>query len=207
MPSKGSRRKQSATLSKVKEKKKAYPYSRLLVLDVRRTALSLLQTCINGAHMGKAKQNQAEEMSSDHIHSPHWHGEDSEEFIKSENELIQVNWIEVTGSVNLEKFHLDSSKTYEIVYLVRFKVDAFGWHSSPITFEVTTSDGKKNRRTENLEHHKKDGDQWLEIQGGEFTVDSSNLKGKIAFSMKEVRTDWWKGGIVLEGVKIKPKHT
>ncbi|KAG0494592.1 hypothetical protein HPP92_005586 [Vanilla planifolia] len=122
-------------------------------------------------------------------------------------ELIQVNWIEVTGSVNLEKFHLDSSKTYEIVYLVRFKVDAFGWHSSPITFEVTTSDGKKNRRTENLEHHKKDGDQWLEIQGGEFTVDSSNLKGKIAFSMKEVRTDWWKGGIVLEGVKIKPKHT
>lgn len=122
-----------------------------------------------------------------------------------------MNWIEVTGSLNLEKFQLDPLKTYEIIYVIRFKADAFGWRSSPITFEVPTAEGKKSRNEVFLERYIKENESWQEICGGEFSLasssSSSDLMGKqqIEFGMKEVRTEWWKGGIVLEGVKIRPK--
>ncbi|XP_020691998.1 protein PHLOEM PROTEIN 2-LIKE A2-like isoform X1 [Dendrobium catenatum] len=120
-------------------------------------------------------------------------------------ELIQVNWMEVTGSLNLEKFQLDPLKTYEIFYVIKFNADAFGWRSSPITFEVSTPEGKKSRNERYLEYYTKENKNWNEIYGGEFSLASSNLMGKIEFGMKEVKTEWWKGGIVLEGVKIRPK--
>ncbi|PKU76789.1 protein PHLOEM PROTEIN 2-LIKE A2 isoform X1 [Dendrobium catenatum] len=120
-------------------------------------------------------------------------------------ELIQVNWIEVVSLLDLEKIRLDPMKNYEVIYIVKFKVDAFGWHSCPIIFEVSTPDGKKRRRSEILDYYKKNGHNWQEIYGGEFSLASSNLMGKVEFSMKEVKTDWWKGGIVLEGIKIRPK--
>ncbi|XP_020586469.1 protein PHLOEM PROTEIN 2-LIKE A2-like [Phalaenopsis equestris] len=121
-------------------------------------------------------------------------------------ELIQVNWMEVTGSLNLEKFQLDPLKTYEIIYVIKFKIDAFGWRSSPITFELSTSEGKSSRNEVYLEKHIKEDINWNEICGAEFSLASSEMRGKkIEFGMKEVKTEWWKGGIVLEGVRIRPK--
>ncbi|KAG0448910.1 hypothetical protein HPP92_027596 [Vanilla planifolia] len=120
-------------------------------------------------------------------------------------ELIQVNWMEVKGLLDLHKYPLKLHKTYEVVYLIKFKADAFGWHSAPITFELSTADGKKNT-SEILDHYKKDDHLWHEICGGEFNLGSSNSLGKIEFSMKEVKTDWWKGGIIIGGVIIRPKQ-
>lgn len=107
--------------------------------------------------------------------------------------------------LDVQKFSINPMRNYEVIYVVKFKVDAFGWHSSPIIFEVSTPDGKKSRRSEILDNYNKDGHKWHEIYCGEFSLASSNLMGKIVFSMKEVKTDWWKGGMVLEGIKIRPK--
>ncbi|KAK8966048.1 hypothetical protein KSP40_PGU012027 [Platanthera guangdongensis] len=153
------------------------------------------------------------------MNSHHWPGDQSAVYIDMCSfeigaELIQVNWLEVNGALDLQKFPLDPVKAYEIVYVVKFMADAFGWHAPPITFEVcSTWDGKKSRRAETLEHYylkeeKKKKKSWIEIHGGQFSLPTaaSNSNNKIEFGMKEVKTEWWKGGIVLEGVKITPKH-
>eukprot|EP00262_Sarcandra_glabra_P008895 TRINITY_DN22832_c0_g1_i1.p1 TRINITY_DN22832_c0_g1~~TRINITY_DN22832_c0_g1_i1.p1 ORF type:complete len:189 (-),score=31.84 TRINITY_DN22832_c0_g1_i1:194-760(-) len=119
-------------------------------------------------------------------------------------ELLQVNWIEVTGKLDFSQKHGDVEHgEYGIFYRVKFKVDAFGWHAVPITFKVTHPDGKETKKTEMLEHYRKKGEMWHEIQGGQFTV-PSDKNGTIEFGMYEVESDWWKGSLVLEGVIIRP---
>ncbi|RWR81931.1 protein PHLOEM PROTEIN 2-LIKE A1 [Cinnamomum micranthum f. kanehirae] len=116
-------------------------------------------------------------------------------------ELLQVNWIEVTGKLDFSRFK--STGEHEIVYLLKFKVDAFGWHSSPIKFKVMTSDGKETVHAEILEHYRKVSDNWHEIRGGKFMVPSGH-HGAVHFGMYETESEWWKGSMILGGVKIRP---
>ncbi|KAF8412714.1 hypothetical protein HHK36_000683 [Tetracentron sinense] len=116
-------------------------------------------------------------------------------------ELIQVNWIQVTRELDL--FKLVALKTYEIYYVVKFKVDAFGWHSAKIKFKVKAN-GEEDERSEILESYKNRHNVWHEIYGGKFTVPADGT-GTVEFGMYEVATAWWKGSMVLEGVKLKPK--
>ncbi|XP_068657443.1 uncharacterized protein PHLOEM PROTEIN 2-LIKE A4-like [Aristolochia californica] len=122
-------------------------------------------------------------------------------------ELQQVNWIEVTGRLDSsevpEFFRGIRSKTYEILWVVNFNVDAFGWQTTPIKFKVA-SGGQLKQRSEKLEPYRKKGNQWHEISGGEFTV-TFHKKGVVDFGMYETESDWWKGSMVLAGVKIRPK--
>ncbi|XP_010927099.1 uncharacterized protein PHLOEM PROTEIN 2-LIKE A4 [Elaeis guineensis] len=116
-------------------------------------------------------------------------------------ELIQVNWVEVKGTLAADK--LSRSTTYEVLYIIKFKDDAFGWHSSHITFQVTSPHGQKSKRTVVLEPYRKDSNKWHEIHGGEFSLTSHT--GEVAFSMYGDDSEWWKRGMILGGVIIKPK--
>ncbi|XP_073100636.1 uncharacterized protein PHLOEM PROTEIN 2-LIKE A4 isoform X2 [Elaeis guineensis] len=117
-------------------------------------------------------------------------------------ELIQVNWVEVKGK--LEAAKLSPSKTYEVFYIIKFKADAFGWHSSPITFEVKAPHGNRNAKTELLEPYRKICNVWHEVHGGEFTL-TSNTGANVEFGMSGDGSGWWKGGMILGGIMIKPK--
>ncbi|XP_077242862.1 uncharacterized protein PHLOEM PROTEIN 2-LIKE A4-like [Tasmannia lanceolata] len=118
-------------------------------------------------------------------------------------ELLQVNWLEVTGK--LEFSHLSPNTKYEIFWVVKFKVDAFGWHSSPIRFQVATTDGHKDDRIEILETYKELSDQWHEIRGGEFTTSEDSKMDSVEFGMYEISTTWWKGSMIIKEVIMKPK--
>ncbi|XP_068657409.1 uncharacterized protein PHLOEM PROTEIN 2-LIKE A4-like [Aristolochia californica] len=122
-------------------------------------------------------------------------------------ELEQVNWIQVTGKLDSSKvpeFFSDTrSKTYEIIWVVSFNVDAFGWKRTPIKFKVASGEQLK-QRSEKLEPYRKKSSRWHEISGGEFTV-GYGRKGLVDFGMYETESDWWKGNMVLAGVKIRPK--
>lgn len=111
-----------------------------------------------------------------------------------------MNWIEVTGKIDFSLLKVPGE--YEVVYVVKFKVDAFGWHSSPIKFKVMTSDGHESEHSEILEHYRKMSDKWHEIRGGKFTV-PSNRHGTAHFGMYETQSDWWKGSMILAGIKIR----
>ncbi|KAF3958685.1 hypothetical protein ACB098_07G051500 [Castanea mollissima] len=119
--------------------------------------------------------------------------------------LLQVNWIEVTGKIPSSNFSKEApASKYEIYYIVKFKVDAFGWHSVPIKFKVRIN-GEETVKSMNLESYREKNDVWHEIPGGEFSVVKERSAGNVEFGMFEVESDWWKGGMVLAGIKIKPK--
>lgn len=112
--------------------------------------------------------------------------------------------MEVKGSLDLAKFPLSPSTTYEILYVVKFKVDEMGWESVPVVFEVITPDGHSSKKAEILEPYLNKGDGWHEIHGGEFRL-ASDGSGVLRFGMLEVESDLWKGGMIFEGVIIQPK--
>ncbi|CAK7336985.1 unnamed protein product [Dovyalis caffra] len=117
--------------------------------------------------------------------------------------LLQVNWVEVTGKLSTTVFNVASTTKYELYYVMKFQVDAFGWHSVPINFRVRLS-GQESVRSIVLQSYREKHDVWHEICGGEFTV-SKNAAGVVEFGMFEVDSDWWKGSMVLAGIKIRPK--
>ncbi|RZS28179.1 hypothetical protein BHM03_00061741 [Ensete ventricosum] len=133
-------------------------------------------------------------------------------------ELNQVSWLEATKTLDLdqEKYKkvFDGCKSCEILYNIKFKVDAFGWHGVPVTFQVKTSTpgggggggggGGDYKKDENLEwYRRRSSSGWQQIHGGNFTVPPSENKGKVRFGMYETKSQMWKGGILLAGVTLK----
>ncbi|XP_052174877.1 uncharacterized protein PHLOEM PROTEIN 2-LIKE A4-like [Diospyros lotus] len=116
--------------------------------------------------------------------------------------LIQINWLAVTGKIDMKR--LEAGKTYTVYYIVKFQVDAFGWHSVPVQFMVRVTGKEYAQKSAKLEQYQAKPDEWHEVPGGEFTAPSDGEgAGSVEFGMFEVDSDWWKGGLVLAGVKIK----
>ncbi|KAK9268285.1 hypothetical protein L1049_010728 [Liquidambar formosana] len=118
--------------------------------------------------------------------------------------LLQVNWIEVTGKLELPSLKLGSTGKYKIYYMVKFRADAFGWHSVPVKFKVRHNREETQNRLL-LESYREKHDVWHEIPGGEFSV-AGNNGGTVEFGMYEVESDWWKGSMVLGGIKVLPAN-
>lgn len=116
-----------------------------------------------------------------------------------------MNWIEVTGKLSiLPSMALSTSTTYEILYILKFREDAFGWHSAPVKFKLRIN-GEDKVKSEILHCYREKQDEWHEIPGGQFTVSKDITVGMVEFGMFEVESDWWKGGLILAGIKIEPK--
>ncbi|KAK2966382.1 hypothetical protein RJ640_021526 [Escallonia rubra] len=52
-----------------------------------------------------------------------------------------------------------------------------------------------------LEPYRVKPNVWPVLPGGEFSVSVSITGGNVEFGMFEMETDWWKGGMVLAGIK------
>ncbi|KAI4306377.1 hypothetical protein L6164_029659 [Bauhinia variegata] len=120
--------------------------------------------------------------------------------------LVQVNWLEVTGKLPVVLFRNSSATKYEIYYVLKFRVDAFGWHSAPIKFKARVN-GEEMEKIIILEPYTQKYEVWHEIQGGEFSILDGDINdnGDVTFGMHEVDTAWWKGSMVLAGIKIQAK--
>ncbi|KAG6513248.1 uncharacterized protein PHLOEM PROTEIN 2-LIKE A4-like [Zingiber officinale] len=123
--------------------------------------------------------------------------------------LKQVSWLEVDGTVDLAKLaelslSLSHEKTYEIVYHIKFKVDAFGWQNLPVTFALITPD-EQMHRSEVLESRRGHSNQWHEVHGNDFKGPKTTT-GKLSFGMFETSNQKWKGGMILAGVTIRAKN-
>ncbi|XP_074586314.1 uncharacterized protein PHLOEM PROTEIN 2-LIKE A4-like [Curcuma longa] len=125
-------------------------------------------------------------------------------------ELKQVSWLEVDGTMDLVKLvelglSLSHEKTYEIVYHIKFKDDAFGWQNLPVTFALITPEEQKHR-SEVLESRRGHSNQWHEVLGNEFKGPTTST-GKLSFGMFETSSnEKWKGGMILAGVTIRAKN-
>lgn len=63
--------------------------------------------------------------------------------------------------------------------------------------------GKAQEHQVTLEN--KPREEWIELQVGEFQT-CNNQKGELQFALLGSEGQWWKGGLILKGVIIKPKH-
>ncbi|KAA8544783.1 hypothetical protein F0562_019513 [Nyssa sinensis] len=120
--------------------------------------------------------------------------------------LLQVNWLEVKGTMDLSLLKDTRKTAYTIHYMIKFRVDAFGWHSAPVKFKVRVN-GEETEDSMTVEPYRVKHDVWQEVHGGQFTISNNTDvgNGSVEFGMFEVESDWWKGGMVLGGVLIKPK--
>nr|XP_018673829.1 PREDICTED: protein PHLOEM PROTEIN 2-LIKE A1-like isoform X1 [Musa acuminata subsp. malaccensis] len=124
-------------------------------------------------------------------------------------ELNQVSWLEATKTLDLddEKYKkvFDGYDTCDILYNIKFKVDAFGWHGVPVTFQVnnTLTPAEGYTKDEKLESYRKRTSGWQQIHGGDFKIPKTEKKGEVKFGMYEIKSQRWKGGILLAGVTLK----
>ncbi|KAM0948668.1 putative phloem protein [Dioscorea sansibarensis] len=129
------------------------------------------------------------------------------EWLKFEDgmELVQVCYLEVTGTLDLQECPLAPNTTYKLFYIIKFKIDAFGWEDCPVSLHLVTPNGRKNKKVDNFEDQRKKGEEWLRVSGGEFTVGETS-QGKLSFGIHETETPFWKGGVILHGVLIQRKE-
>ncbi|KAF5474644.1 hypothetical protein F2P56_006527 [Juglans regia] len=116
-------------------------------------------------------------------------------------ELVQVSWLEVTGS----RENLVAGKTYEIGFKISLTQEAFGWNGSKVY--VMAKQGRRGRYTwkrASLDAFTNgnpveipQADDKLKIQI------TPNSDSTIYFGMYEVWSGKWKGGLKIHNAYIR----
>ena len=57
-----------------------------------------------------------------------------------------------------------------------------------------------------LQHPKERADEWLEVELGEFFNDGQEDK-ELEMGVYEIKSGDWKGGLLVQGIEIRPKRT
>ncbi|KAL2494067.1 Protein PHLOEM PROTEIN 2-LIKE A9 [Forsythia ovata] len=114
-------------------------------------------------------------------------------------ELLQVCWLEVTGSVN----GIDPKKSYTVSFTISFTPDAFGWGEYPLYFMVKTGK-EENSVWKKVVISSTNANEKMEISGDSNTVkESSDSNSKLYFGLYEVWSGKWKGGMQIHQVVVR----
>ncbi|XP_015158531.1 protein PHLOEM PROTEIN 2-LIKE A9-like [Solanum tuberosum] len=116
---------------------------------------------------------------------------------KDDAELMQVNWLEVTGCI--DNINIAKKTSYEIGFTMSLMTDAFGWSGSPLYLMAKWGDNTQWRKV-NLT---------TEINGKKIiskaitiTKGKGNNSDKIYFGLYEVWNKKWKGGLKIHSVNL-----
>ena len=115
-------------------------------------------------------------------------------------ELIQVSWLEVTGTFDGVK-----GKKYEIGFEVSLTPDAFGWNGCHVYVMAKVGKrGKYSWKRSSLENPKA-GIFQIPLETLDIKVDdnANSTDNKIYFGMYEVWSGKWKGGLKIHHAIIK----
>lgn len=144
-------------------------------------------------------------------------------------ELIMVTWLDIQGKINTKI--LSPNTTYAAYLVIKLAHRAYGLDTLPSEVVVEADGHFKYRGSTSLKlcqgttcvqsqeidaqgvprdsnlgeervlHERKDG--WLEIELGEFYNGGSEKEVKM--SLREVKGNHLKGGLIVEGIEIRPK--
>ncbi|KAL2490447.1 F-box protein PP2-B15 [Abeliophyllum distichum] len=147
-------------------------------------------------------------------------------------ELVMVSWLEIDCEINTRM--LSKNTVYGAYLVFKLANRAFGLDFLPLEVSVEVGDYKsakitylrgneckKQEMERDFMQHKIDGsrssgcedeecvlhmrdDGWLEVELGEFYCDGKDRAVKMSF--KEDKGDHLKGGLLVEGIEIRPKH-
>ncbi|KAM3361610.1 protein PHLOEM PROTEIN 2-LIKE A9 [Capsicum galapagoense] len=112
-------------------------------------------------------------------------------------ELIQVNWLEVTGCI--DNINIAKKTAYDIGFTMSLMNDAFGWNDSPVYLMAKWGDNTQWRKV----------NMTSEINGKKLipkTITITKGKGtnvdEIYFGLYEVWNKKWKGGLKIHSVNL-----
>ncbi|XP_006468453.2 protein PHLOEM PROTEIN 2-LIKE A9 [Citrus sinensis] len=113
-------------------------------------------------------------------------------------ELVQVCWLEATGSVEVKR-----GKKYQIGFKISLKADAFGWSGCPVFMMAKL--GKKGkytwRKMKPLDHL---GKEAAEIPDEKFEIlVPEQGENQLYFGLYEVWNGKWKGGLLIHHAFIR----
>lgn len=113
-------------------------------------------------------------------------------------ELIQVSWLEVTGSVDLT-----AGNSYKLTFEVELAPDAFGWKD--IQAFLMAKVGKKGKYKWTRVKLQQDQKQKFEIPDSQqLTIEVPNGQPDttLHFGLYEVWSGKWKGGLKIYNAKV-----
>lgn len=121
-------------------------------------------------------------------------------------ELVMVCWLEISAKMNTQM--LSPNTNYGAYLVVKFARRAFGLDSIPSDVSVEVGDYKSRgtiylRQNGSPEGVFYRGDGWTEIELGSFYSDGNDKEMKM--SLREVKGEHLKGGLIVEGIEIRPK--
>ncbi|XAR52661.1 hypothetical protein NMG60_11020843 [Bertholletia excelsa] len=141
-------------------------------------------------------------------------------------ELVTVSWLEIRGKLNTR---LLSPRTAYAAYLIADVADrAYGLDSLPSEVSVEVGGKRRSRgsvylrrggpsrrdssvdtvrmrkrvEAERVLRDREDG--WLEIELGEFYCDIDGGDEEVTMSLKEVKGEHLKGGLIVKGIEVRP---
>ena len=119
--------------------------------------------------------------------------------------LITVYWLHITGNFHTRK--LTPGTKYEAVFILNLDDTAAGWEE-PVTLKLKLEHrgGSQSiqERTLSLDDYIGDGNNWVDIQVGEFEAPPKSAAAKIFFSLHQYVDTDRKDGLVVKGVAIRP---
>ncbi|MCL7051345.1 hypothetical protein MKW94_029938 [Papaver nudicaule] len=142
----------------------------------------------------------------------YWNVPDSKDTRRDPHiELLQVCWLEVTGSIKLRDFAKPGK--YSVSFRIGKKKDAFGW-SVDMPVYVMAKIGKKGKYTVRRAHvARKDDSADFEIpEGAPLQIEIPNPDDyredeELHFGLYEVWKGRWKGGLQIYEAIVKPVET
>lgn len=116
-------------------------------------------------------------------------------------ELRTICWLEIKCSINTRM--LSRETTYGAYLKVKIADRAFGLDSLPSEVSVEVGN-HKSQGTIYLRSSSHSGpeDEWLEIELGNFYTQSDE---EVRMCLKEVKGVHLKGGLIVDGLQIRPK--
>ncbi|CAA0815603.1 F-box protein PP2-B15 [Striga hermonthica] len=137
-------------------------------------------------------------------------------------ELIMVCWLEIHGKINTTM--LSPKTTYGVYIVIQLTNRAFGLDKLPVEVSLELDNYKtKNTIYLKREEHNEDvvglepqvvkenvavrerGDTWFEVELGEF-YNADDRNKEVRVWLRETKGVHLKGGLVVEGIEVRPKH-
>ncbi|KAK1269297.1 Protein PHLOEM PROTEIN 2-LIKE A1 [Acorus gramineus] len=114
--------------------------------------------------------------------------------------LKSVCWFDVPGKI--ETSLLSPGVDYEVLFILSMNVSAHGWDNL-VTLKLECQDKILEEQTLNLEKQINPKGKWVELPVGKFRT-SDSMGDVIKFAMFECKSNMWKGGLLVQGVTIRP---
>ncbi|KAK2637881.1 hypothetical protein Ddye_025676 [Dipteronia dyeriana] len=147
--------------------------------------------------------------------------------------LRTTHWLEMEGKIKTGM--LSSNTKYGAYLVIKIRHNAYGLDSEKAELSVKVGDGQAwtgstylfgdNPDRKNVEHLRSSSrlievdddddeqilrereDGWMEIELGEFfNGDLGDVDQDVKMSFKEVKSYHLKGGLIVEGIEVRPKH-